>query len=127
MLITEPIENLKWKGNFHLDRGYYYFRNVGRRVLIGGGRHLFPEQEETDQFGVTENVQFELKRLLDEVVLVNTPYRIDSSWSGILATSKDKRPIIQEVSDRIVLAVRLGGMGVAVSNLVAYEAVSKID
>ena len=29
VLITEPIKNLDIKGTFHLDRGYYYFRNIG--------------------------------------------------------------------------------------------------
>src|SRR5690554_3498661 len=27
VLITKPIPNLKLKGTFHLNRGYYYFRN----------------------------------------------------------------------------------------------------
>ena len=38
VLITEPIENLNIKGTFHLDKGYYYFRNIDNRILFGGGR-----------------------------------------------------------------------------------------
>ena len=33
VLITEPIANLDIKGTFHLDKGYYYFRNIGGRIL----------------------------------------------------------------------------------------------
>jgi hypothetical protein len=29
VLITEPIDNLDVRGTFHLDCGYYYFRNIG--------------------------------------------------------------------------------------------------
>jgi hypothetical protein len=28
VLITEPIDNLDVRGTFHLDCGYYYFRNM---------------------------------------------------------------------------------------------------
>src|SRR5690606_1898411 len=35
VLITKPIENLQIKGTFHLDKGYYYFRNVDNRILFG--------------------------------------------------------------------------------------------
>jgi gamma-glutamylputrescine oxidase len=34
VLITEPIKDLKLKGTFHYDEGYYYFRNIGDRVLL---------------------------------------------------------------------------------------------
>ena len=50
VLITEPIEGLKLKGTFHYEQGYYYFRNVGNRVLFGGGRNLAFETENTTEF-----------------------------------------------------------------------------
>src|SRR5690606_23405980 len=40
VLITESIENLHLKGTFHLEEGYYYFRNIDNRILLGGGRNL---------------------------------------------------------------------------------------
>ena len=45
VLITQPIPNLDIKGTFHLDKGYYYFRNIGDRILLGGGRNLDFETE----------------------------------------------------------------------------------
>lgn len=36
VLLTEPLKTLHVKGTFHLDRGYYYFRNIGNRILLGG-------------------------------------------------------------------------------------------
>src|SRR5258705_2338681 len=47
VLITSPIENLPFKGTFHYDEGYYYFRDIDGRVLLGGGRNLDFMGEET--------------------------------------------------------------------------------
>ena len=51
VLITEPIPNLNIKGTFHLDKGYYYFRNIDNRILLGGGRNLAFEEETTRNLG----------------------------------------------------------------------------
>ena len=50
VLITKPIKNLHIKGTFHLDKGYYYFRNIDDRILFGGGRNLDFKGEETTAF-----------------------------------------------------------------------------
>lgn len=120
--LTEPIPNLAWQGCYHYDRGYVYFRNIGSRVLIGGGRNLAPEVETTDQFGHTTVIGDALKRLLDEVVLPGYSWQLDQKWSGIMGVGAEKKPIIRHHSDRVVLAVRLGGMGVAIGSWVGQEA-----
>jgi len=56
VLITQPIEDLKLKGTFHYEQGYYYFRNVGNRVLFGGGRNLDFETENTSKFELTATI-----------------------------------------------------------------------
>ena len=38
------------KGIFHLDEGFYYFRDYYNRVMIGGGRNLDFNNECTDKF-----------------------------------------------------------------------------
>jgi hypothetical protein len=63
-LVTEPIKNLDIKETFHLDRGYYYFRNIGERVCCwSGGRNSF-DAETTTEFAQTEIVQNKLEQLL---------------------------------------------------------------
>jgi len=47
VLLTEPIEGLKIKGTFHYDEGFYYFRNLNNRLLLGGARNKFLKEEET--------------------------------------------------------------------------------
>ena len=68
VLITEPIANLDIKGTFHLDKGYYYFRNFEDRILLGGGRNLDFEGETTTDLSQTEKIQNKLEDLLKNVI-----------------------------------------------------------
>ena len=113
VLITAPIPDLQVKGCFHYDRGYVYFRNVGNRLLLGGGRNRHAEQEQTDQFGLTANIQDYLVELLNTHYLPGIPFSIEESWSGILGLGTHKSPIFRFLKERVFVAVRLGGMGVA--------------
>ncbi len=122
VLITKAVNQLPFKGCFHYQEGYYYFRNVGDRVLLGGGRHLSKLAEETDEFGHTNLIQSALLDLLRNTILPNVEYEIDQWWSGILGVGAQKVPIIKEIENNIFVAVRLGGMGVAIGSLVGEEA-----
>jgi glycine/D-amino acid oxidase-like deaminating enzyme len=127
VLITEPIDNLPFKGCFHYEKGYYYFRNVGNRVLFGGGRHLDKETEQTDERGFTEIVQEAQWKLLTEVILPNRKIQIASRWSGTLGIGPQKKPIIEKISPLVGVAVRMGGMGVAIGTLVGEEGALLMD
>ncbi len=122
VLITEPIENLKIKGTFHYDKGYYYFRNVGNRLLFGGGRNLDFEKEKTFEFGLTEQVQNKLETLLREMILSNVNFKVEQRWSGIMGLGSSKTTIVKPISKNIFCAVRMGGMGIAIGSLVGEEA-----
>ena len=63
-----------------------------------------------------------LERLLKEVILPNTPHEIDYSWAGIMGVGETKNPIIKNISNNIICAVRLGGMGVAIGTIVGKKA-----
>ncbi|MGK4566402.1 NAD(P)/FAD-dependent oxidoreductase [Flavobacterium sp. 3HN19-14] len=121
VLITKPIENLDIKGTFHLDRGYYYFRNIGDRILFGGGRNLDFETETTTEFGQTQIVQNKLERLLKEVILPGRDFEIEHRWSGIMGMGSSKNPIVEQLSQNVYCGVRLGGMGVAIGSLIGTE------
>ncbi|MDR3022709.1 FAD-dependent oxidoreductase [Chryseobacterium sp.] len=115
ILLTEPIEGLKLKGTFHYDEGYYYFRNLGNRVLLGGGRNQDFETEETTAFETTEFLQNHLENFLKEVILPYKDFKIALRWSGIMAMGDEKSPIVKQLSERQFCAVRLSGMGVALA------------
>lgn len=121
VLITEPITNLDIKGTFHLDKGYYYFRNIDNRILLGGGRNLAFEEETTTQLGQTELIQNRLEELLKEVILPNTDYKIAHRWSGIMGLGSTKNPMVEQLSEHVFCGVRLGGMGVAIGSLIGQE------
>ena len=121
VLITHPIPNLHIKGTFHLDKGYYYFRNIGDRILFGGGRNLDFQGEATDEFGETQIIQNHLEMLLKEVILPNQEFTIDHRWSGMMGLGASKNPIVKPLSNNVYCGVRLGGMGVAIGSLIGTE------
>jgi glycine/D-amino acid oxidase-like deaminating enzyme len=121
VLITKPIENLDIKGTFHLDKGYYYFRNFENRILLGGGRNLDFEGETTTELNITEKIQNKLENLLKEVILPNQAFEIDYRWSGIMGIGNSKNPIVKQVSENVYCGVRLGGMGVAIGTTIGKE------
>ena len=114
VLITKPISDLKIKGSFHYDAGYFYFRNIENRVLFGGGRNLNFEREATDKFGTSEDIQDSLLHLLQTVILPDTKFEVDYAWSGIMGIGKDKSPIIKKTNKNVAFGVRMGGMGIAI-------------
>jgi len=121
VLITQPISNLDIKGTFHMDRGYYYFRNVGNRILLGGGRNLDFDGETTTEFGETALIQNRLEQLLREIILPNTEFEIAHRWSGIMGMGSQKRPVVEQLSAHVYCGVRLGGMGIAIGSKIGQE------
>lgn len=116
VMVTQPIENLKCKGTFHVDEGYFYFRNVGNRLLLGGGRNLDFAGEQTTEFGINSVIEDRLKRMIQSDLLPGVDFEIDQQWSGIMAFGNEKNPILKWVDSKTLLAVRLGGMGMAIGS-----------
>lgn len=127
VLITKPIKNLHVKGTFHLDKGYYYFRNIDDRILFGGGRNLDFKTEETTVMDHTALIQNKLESLLKSTILPETPFEIDYRWSGIMGIGNQKKPIVKQLSNNVFCGVRLGGMGIAIGSLIGKELAQLID
>lgn len=119
VLITEPIGGLKFKGVYHFDKGYYYFREIDGRVLLGGGRNMDFEGETTTELVLNERIQHALEEKLKEIILPCTDFKVAQRWSGIMAFGKNKQPLVKRISDKVFGAFRMGGMGVAVGSEVA--------
>ena len=124
VVVTSPIPNLPYKGVFHLDRGYYYFRNIGNRLLLGGGRHLDFKAERTFSLETSERLMSHLKELLEQYLLPKFNFSIEHQWAGTMGfgSSNEKEVLTYPLSERIRCNVRLGGMGVALSAHVAEQA-----
>ncbi len=121
ILVTSEIPDLKFKGTFHYDGGYYYFRNLGKRILLGGARNKALDEETSSEMMTTDKIQSELEHFLSTYILPGKDYLITDRWSGIMGMGPEKVPIIQKVSDNIFCAVRLGGMGVALAPIVGEK------
>jgi glycine/D-amino acid oxidase-like deaminating enzyme len=121
VMVTSPIDNLPWEGTFHADRGYYYFRNIENRVLLGGGRNLDFEGETNSNPVLNEKIQVHLEELLRKVILPGKTFSIEYRWAGIMGVGNEKKPIIEKIHDRIAIGVRMGGMGVAIGTNVGRK------
>lgn len=122
VLITKPIPNLRIKGTFHYDSGFYYFRNIDNRILLGGGRNLSPKTETTAEFGTTELIQNQLIKMLNTIILPSQTTEVDRWWSGILGVGETKTPIVKMLNEHMGVAVKMGGMGIAIGSLIGEQA-----
>lgn len=120
VFVTQAIPNLKFKACFHCEEGYVYFRNVGNRILIGGARQHF-STEDTGSFGQTSDVKNYLHNFVVQELGVSSQIKFEYSWSGILAVGSTKMPIVRRISQRKLLGVRMGGMGVAIGSKVGQD------
>jgi gamma-glutamylputrescine oxidase len=121
ILVTEPITGLPWRGTYHLEQGFYYFRNVDERVLLGGGRNLALDAEATTDMALTDTIQSALERLLNDTILPGRAVRIEHRWSGVMGFAADKQPIVRMLSDRVALGFGCNGMGVALGADIAAQ------
>ncbi|HEY4336911.1 MAG TPA: FAD-dependent oxidoreductase [Puia sp.] len=121
VLVTSPIDGLPFKGTFHFDEGFYYFRDLGGRVLLGGARNKAIEEETTTEMEITEKIQRELEHFLSETVLPGRHYTIEHRWSGIMGMGGEKMPILKAVNDHVFCAVRMSGMGVALAPVIGEK------
>lgn len=126
VMVTSPIPELKLKGCFHYEKGYYYFRNVGDRILFGGGRNLDFKGETTYEMSLTEQIQNRLKELLKTTIAPGLNYNIDQTWSGIMGLGNSKTTIVKKLEPNVYCAVRMGGMGVAIGTLIGEEAAQMV-
>lgn len=118
VLVTAPIKNLPFKGTFHYQEGFYYFRNLGNRLLLGGARNTAFEEETTTEMMTSQKIQSSLEHFLSHYLLPGQVYQVTDRWSGIMGMGSEKMPIVQEVSPNVFCAVRMSGMGVALTPII---------
>jgi gamma-glutamylputrescine oxidase len=128
VLITKPISQLAIKGIYHFEEGYYYCREIEGRLLFGGGRNVDKQTETTFTLDKNEKIISHLQQIMQEHLLPNTPFEIDTNWSGIMAFADGtKKAIVEHVGNRIFVAARCGGMGVAIGSQLAQQVVKLMN
>ncbi len=127
VLITNPIPGLLLKGTFHFDKGYYYFRNLGNRLLIGGARNTAFDEENTETMQTSPAIQQALESFIKEHLLPDTTYTIADRWSGIMAMGTEKYPVVKAITNHVFCCVRMNGIGVALAPVVAKQVVQLMN
>ena len=127
VFITKPIPELKFKGNLHIEEGYYYFRNVGNRLLIGGARNFDFQNEETTEIELNDKIQSHLEHKSQEIFQLGDSFAVEMRWSGIMAFGNDKTPLVQRSGNNMYLALRMGAMGVALAGTIGEEVAEMIE
>lgn len=126
VLLLRPSKPLSLKGCFHVDKGYLYFRKIDEHLLIGGGRHWDYDNEFTTDFNINPYIEKRLLDFAEEHIFQNRAYTYVQNWTGIMGLGAAKHPIIKMVGTHIGVAVRMGGMGVALASLVGEDAASML-
>ncbi len=128
MVLTSVIPDLKLKGTFHMDEGFYYFREYQGRVLLGGGRNLDKTGETTTEDGTTPKIQTALEELLRNTILPGRDFTIEQRWSGVMGfRSQGGPPVVEHISPNVVVAAGLGGIGVAIGIRVGRLAADLVE
>ena len=118
VLVTEPLPTLLPQPTVHIDAGYVYARSIENRILIGGGRHW-----NTD---TREELEARLLETMQAIWPESNQVKIDHRWTGVLGIGSSRLPIIQAVQPGIHVAVRLGGMGVAMGMQCGQQAATLV-
>jgi gamma-glutamylputrescine oxidase len=121
IFVTKPIDNLKMKGTFHFNEGFYYWRNIGNRVLLGGARNTNIESEQTTEMATTTTIQQKLVQFAQQHFVNFSTESIEYSWSGIMAFTENKMPLIKQVHPQITVAIGCNGIGVALTPVLAEK------
>ena len=127
VFVTKPIRKMIWNGTFSFNEGYVYFRNIGDRVLLGGGRNVARDEETTAEFGVNPLVREYLLRFANETLKLPEGWEIETEWSGIMGMAPDKEPEITRRGESVWSVAGLSGMGIAIGMQVAREVVARLN
>jgi len=127
VLITNRIPDFRLSKCYHMNKGYVYFREYDGRLLIGGGRHIDKNGEATTKLGNTEAITSYLNGIIQKHIFSDQPYEIEHCWSGILGVGESKMPIVKMIEQDVCVAVRMGGMGVAIGSFIGKVASSMIQ
>jgi len=120
ILLTKRLPSLDLESTYHHQKGYFYFRKIHERLLIGGGRHLFENEEFSSEFMVNEKIKSHLLAYLKHHFGIDHN-QIEHEWTGIMGVSKSKNALVKRLNSNLICGVRLGGMGIAIGSLVGKK------
>lgn len=121
ILVTEPWADNPYRGGWHMEQGYYYFREIEGRLLLGGGRQTDIQGETSTEITTTTSIQDHLDTMLLELLPEGVELKVDYRWAGIMGFTADGLPRIEQVSSRETHVCVCNGMGVALARELIYS------
>lgn len=115
IILTSPIPDLPMKGTFHFDEGFYYWRNLGNRILLGGARNSSFDTENTYDLDGSDGIRETLTAFLRKHLHPSLSFSIADSWSGIMGFTQSKRPVCGTTEAGVHYGIACNGMGVALT------------
>lgn len=123
ILVTSPVEAPPCTALGYLRKGYDYVRYVDGRLLVGGGRDLFTDEQGACDLTPTAALREHLVATARHV-LGHDQFDVAHHWAGVmgfpggahLGASQHRR-----IDATTELVAGFGGMGVALAPLVAQE------
>ncbi len=129
IIVTNPCETSTVKSLGFLRSGYDYFRFIGSRVLIGGGRLEYKKAEDTHSLEPTLEIKNYLIKLAQEVI-GHDKFKVEYHWAGTMGLRKGKHASISDLNTRVFLDSKteevagFGGWGVTLTPLVTKNLAS---
>lgn len=122
VILTSPIPGLAMRGTFHFDEGFYYWRNLGNRILLGGARNEAFDEERTTDISGSALIKNKLIEFLQTHLDPSYSYTIEDYWSGIMGFTENKKPLLTRIEDHVFAAIACNGMGVALTPVMGEKA-----
>jgi glycine/D-amino acid oxidase-like deaminating enzyme len=122
VIVTSEIPDLKLSGTFHFNEGFYYFRNLDGKILIGGARNEDFEGERTTDLSGSDIIKNKLFEFLQKHVDTACKYTIENHWSGIMGFTENKKPLLTKLDDNVYAVIACNGMGVALTPIMGEKA-----
>ena len=122
MLATEPDPRVVIPRPVYSRWGYDYWHQRGdARIVLGGCRDLFVDDEWDVPAEPTRAVQDALERLLRDVI--GSGARVSHRWAGQSAFTPDLLPVVEAVDDGVIAIGGYSGTGNIVGRLCGRAAV----
>lgn len=129
VIVTSPLDACATDPLLgYRDVGYDYFRPVGTRFLLGGGRHRFRDAESVFDMSATAPVRTYLEGVARELI-GHDDWTVEHHWAGVMGFPGGRHvgaSTRRRLDARTELLAGFGGMGVACTPIVAQTVAAEI-
>jgi len=110
MIGTAPAPEVSIPRPVYARYGWMYWQQLpDKRVVLGGYRDVFMEEETTAELAVTEPLQDALERFLRDDIGVRAA--ITHRWAGLVGYTPDREPLVEEVQRGVLAMGGYSGVG----------------